>query len=117
MAAQLGLKADDLLAYALREKTRHEHLAVLRRIYGCKSSPGVRCLRVVRLPHAEGRQPPRALASCSRRGARIVRVAVLLCVAAFGAAQADDTKASDALELTLEDAVGFALARRKPCSS
>ncbi len=58
-------------------------------------------------------QEVRALASCSRRGARVVRVAVLLCVAAFGAAQADDTKASDALELTLEDAVGFALARNR----
>ena len=40
LAAQLGLKADDLLTYASREETRHEHLAVLRRIYGYKSFTG-----------------------------------------------------------------------------
>ena len=40
LAAQLGIKADDLLTYASREETRHEHLAVLRRIYGYKSFTG-----------------------------------------------------------------------------
>ncbi|MCY4317897.1 MAG: TolC family protein [Alphaproteobacteria bacterium] len=58
-------------------------------------------------------QEVRALASCSRWGARVARVAVLLCVTVFGVGQAGDTKASDALELTLEDAVGFALARNR----
>jgi hypothetical protein len=33
LATQLVLQADDLLAYASREETRHEHLAILRRIY------------------------------------------------------------------------------------
>lgn len=34
LAAQLGLQPDDLLRYAIREKTRREHLASLRKIYG-----------------------------------------------------------------------------------
>ena len=36
LAAQLGLKPDDLMGYASREETRHEHLAALRKIYGYK---------------------------------------------------------------------------------
>ena len=47
LAAQLGLEADDLLPYASREETRHEHLAILRRIYGYKpfSGRGARALK------------------------------------------------------------------------
>ena len=30
LAAQLGLRPDDLIDYAIREETRHEHLAILR---------------------------------------------------------------------------------------
>ena len=47
LAAQLELKADDLLPYASREETRHEHLAVLRRVYGYKtfSGRGARALK------------------------------------------------------------------------
>ena len=40
LAAQLDLEADDLLPYASREETRHEHLALLRRIYGYKTFSG-----------------------------------------------------------------------------
>ena len=40
VAAQLGLTSDDLLLYAAREETRHEHLADLRRIYGYRSFSG-----------------------------------------------------------------------------
>jgi TnpA family transposase len=40
LAAQLGLKPDDLLGYAAREETRHEHLAALREIYGYKMFTG-----------------------------------------------------------------------------
>src|SRR3546814_12735330 len=40
IAAQLGLTSDDLLLYAAREETRHEHLAALRRIYGYRSFSG-----------------------------------------------------------------------------
>ena len=47
IAAQLGLTSDDLLLYAAREETRHEHLADLRRIYGYRSFSG-RCARDLR---------------------------------------------------------------------
>lgn len=40
IAAQLGPTSDDLLLYAAREETRHEHLADLRRIYGYRSFSG-----------------------------------------------------------------------------
>ena len=47
IAAQLGLKPDDLLPYAAREETRHEHLATLRRIYGYRMFTG-KCARQVK---------------------------------------------------------------------
>ncbi|WP_111467592.1 Tn3 family transposase [Cereibacter changlensis] len=40
VAAQLGLKPDDLAGYATREETRHEHLAALREVYGYKMFAG-----------------------------------------------------------------------------
>lgn len=40
VAAQLGLKPDDLLPYAARNNTRHEHLSFLRKIYGYKTFTG-----------------------------------------------------------------------------
>ena len=40
VAAQIGLKPDDLLPYATRENTRYEHLDVLRKIYGYKMFTG-----------------------------------------------------------------------------
>lgn len=40
LAAQLGLKADDLAGYASREETRHEHLAALRDLYDYKMFTG-----------------------------------------------------------------------------
>ncbi|MDF3351956.1 Tn3 family transposase [Sulfitobacter sp. KE34] len=40
LAAQLGLKSDDLAGYASREETRHEHLAALRDFYGYKMFTG-----------------------------------------------------------------------------
>ncbi len=48
IAAQLGLKPDDLMGYAVREETRHEHLAALRKTYGYKmfSGRGARDLKV-----------------------------------------------------------------------
>lgn len=42
VAAQLGLKPDDLLPYAAREKTRREHLEALRKMYGYKMFSGKR---------------------------------------------------------------------------
>ncbi|MGL4811697.1 MAG: Tn3 family transposase [Beijerinckiaceae bacterium] len=40
LAAQLGIRPDDLAGYAAREETRHEHLAILREIYGYKMFTG-----------------------------------------------------------------------------
>ena len=40
LAAQLGLKADDLAGYASREETPHEHLAALQYLYDYKMFPG-----------------------------------------------------------------------------
>lgn len=47
LAAQLGLKSDDLAGHASREETRHEHLAALRDFYGYKmfTGPGSRDLK------------------------------------------------------------------------
>ena len=47
LAAQLGLKPDDLLPYATREKTRREHLGSLRKLYGYKMFKG-KCIRQMR---------------------------------------------------------------------
>tara|TARA_R110002096_G_scaffold130203_2_gene279312 strand:- start:1750 stop:3369 length:1620 start_codon:yes stop_codon:yes gene_type:complete len=48
LAAQLGIRPDDLAGYAAREETRHEHLAILRDIYGYKmfAGRGARDLRI-----------------------------------------------------------------------
>ena len=48
MAAQLGMRTEDQDGYAVREETRREHLAELRRIYGCRMFTGrfARDLRV-----------------------------------------------------------------------
>lgn len=40
IGAQLGLRADDLVDYAAREETRHEHLAELRALYGFRTFSG-----------------------------------------------------------------------------
>ena len=55
LAAQLGLKPDDLMGYAAREETRHEHLAALRDHYGYKmfSGRGARDLKVWLASEAE----------------------------------------------------------------
>jgi TnpA family transposase len=40
IGAQLGLHADDLVDYAAREETRHEHLSELRALYGYRIFSG-----------------------------------------------------------------------------
>ena len=42
IAAQLGMRAEDLDGYAVREETRREHFAEIRRIYGYRMFSG-RC--------------------------------------------------------------------------
>ena len=44
IAAQLGMRAEDLDGYVVREETRREHLAGIRRIYGYRMFSG-RCAR------------------------------------------------------------------------
>ena len=46
VAAQLGLRPDDLLPYAAREKTRREHLDALRKMYGYKMFSGKRAKKM-----------------------------------------------------------------------
>lgn len=40
IGAQLGLKAEDLIDYAAREETRHEHMSSLRTLYGYRTFSG-----------------------------------------------------------------------------
>lgn len=56
LAAQVGLKPDDLAGYATREETRHEHLATLREQYGYRmfSGRGARDLKGWLQDAAEG---------------------------------------------------------------
>lgn len=58
LAAQLGVKPDDLLRYAERKNTRHEHLETLRKIYGYEMFKGKRLkqMRVWLDQNAEGAQ-------------------------------------------------------------
>ncbi len=44
IAAQLGMRAEDPGGYGVREETRREHLAEIRRIHGCRTFSG-RCAR------------------------------------------------------------------------
>ena len=53
IAAQLGMRAEDLDGYAVREETRREHLAEIRRIYGYRMFPYVPSLGALR-PGPEG---------------------------------------------------------------
>ena len=48
IAAQLGMRAEDLDGYAVREETRREHLADIRFIYGYRMFSG-RCARDLRV--------------------------------------------------------------------
>lgn len=55
LGAQLGLNEADLLEYAIREETRHEHLAALRQLYGYRAftGQGARELKVWLVKQAE----------------------------------------------------------------
>ena len=74
VAAQLGLMPDDLLPYATRENTRHEHLGSLRKIYGYRMFKGKRAKQMRRWldQHAEAAQSSEGLVrgfveECRRR--------------------------------------------------
>jgi len=40
LSAQLGISGDTLVGYAMRRRTRQQHMKVLRRIYAFRMSPG-----------------------------------------------------------------------------
>ena len=64
IAAQLGMRAEDPGGYAVREETRREHLAELRRIYGYRMFTG-RCARDLKVwleNEAEGARSNEGLA-------------------------------------------------------
>jgi len=74
IAAQLGLRPDDLLQYAAREKTRREHLGSLRKMYGYKMFAGKHAKKMQRWldQHAEAAQSSEGLVrgfveECRRR--------------------------------------------------
>jgi TnpA family transposase len=66
LAAQLGLRPDDLGDYAAREETRREHLAALREVYGYKmfTGRGSRDLKVWLEDAAETARSNEDLARC-----------------------------------------------------
>ena len=96
IAAQLGMGAEDLDGYAIREETRREHLAELRRIYGYRMFSG-RCARDLKLwleHEAEGAHSNEGLArrfveECRRRQVILPGLSVLerLCAGALVAAE------------------------------
>ena len=96
IAAQLGMRAEDPGGYAVREETRREHLAELRRIYGYRMFTG-RCARDLKvwLDHeAEVARSNEGLArrfveECRRRQVILPGLSVLerLCADALVAAE------------------------------
>ena len=96
IAAQLGMRAEDMDGYAIREETRREHLAELRRIYGYRMFSG-RCARNLKVwleNEAEGAPSNEELArrfveECRRRQVILPGLSVLerLCAGALVAAE------------------------------
>ena len=96
IAAHLGMRAEDLDAYAVREETRREHLAKLRRIYGYRMFSG-RCARDLKVwleNEAEAARSNEGLArrfaeECRRRQVILPGLSILerLCAGALVAAE------------------------------
>ena len=96
IAAQLGMRAEDLDGYAVREETRREHLAELRRSYGYRMFSG-RCARDLKVwleNEAEAARSNEGLAQrfveeCRRRQVILPGLSVLerLCADALVAAE------------------------------
>ena len=66
IAAQLGMDVEDLDGYAIREETRWEHLAELRRIYGYKMFSG-RSTRDLKVWLEDEAEPARSNEGLARR--------------------------------------------------
>ena len=102
IAAQLGMQAEDLDGYAVREETRWEHLAELRRIYGYRMFSGrsARDLKVWLEDEAEAARSNEGLAlrfveECRRRRQVILPgplVLERLCADALVAAERLETR-------------------------
>ena len=96
IAAQLGMRAEDLDGYAVREETRREHLAEIRRSYGYRMFSG-RCARDLKVwfeNEAEAVRSNEGLArrfveECWRRQVILPGLSVLerLCAGALVAAE------------------------------
>ena len=96
IAAQLGMRAEDLDGYAVREETRREHLAEIRLIYGYRMFSG-RCARDLKVwleNEAEAARSNEGLAQqfveeCRRRQVILPGLSVLerLCAGALVAAE------------------------------
>ena len=96
IAAQLGMHAEDLDGYAVREETRREHLAEIRRSYGYRMFTG-RCARDLKIwleNEAEAARSNEGLArrfveECRRRQVILPGLSVLerLCADALVAAE------------------------------
>ncbi len=66
IAAQLGIKADDLAGYAIREETRRDHLVELRSIYGFRMFSG-RAARDLKMWLAQKAETARSNEDLARR--------------------------------------------------
>ena len=96
IAAQLGMRAEDLDGYAVREETRREHLADIRLIYGYRMFSG-RCARNLKVwleNEAEAARSNEGLArrfvkECRRRQVILPGLSVIerLCAGALVAAE------------------------------
>ena len=96
IAAQLGMGVEDLDGYAIREETRREHLAELRRIYGYRMFSG-RCARDLKVwleheaeaAHSNEGLARRFVEECRRRQVILPGLSVLerLCAGALVAAE------------------------------
>ena len=117
IAAQLGMRTEDLDGYAIREETRREHLAELRRIYGYRMFSG-RCARDLKVwleNEAEGAPSNERLArrfvdECRRRQVILPGSSVLerLCADALVAAE---RRIETRIAAGLDDALRMALDR------
>ena len=133
IATQLGTGVEDLDGYAIREETRREHLAELRRIYGYRMFSG-RCARDLKvwLEHeAEGAPSNEGLVrrfveECRRRQVILPGLSVLehLCTDALVAAERrmeariagglDDALRMDLGRLLTEEVDGSVPVSRRP---
>ena len=113
LAAQLGLKPDDLADYAAREETRREHLTTLRIIYGYKmfSGRGARDLKAWLEREAETARSNEDLArrfveECRRTQTILPGISVIerLCADALVAAERRiDARISSLLDNAMRD--------------